>query len=365
MRQTPLAAATHSARRTTRCTGVFSPERLLVRETNAGFGAEMLLHLTNGRAIIPAIGEAAIPGTIVPWDDVLHEGPVPAGLNAAALRSVRADFLATFVAEAPPSRDDIARTLTERDAALEEALRPASEVEEVVLWLEHDLYDQLHLIQILDRLSADGAPLVTAVAVNDYLGDQPIAQFKTLFKGRKPIAPAQWAAARDAWTAFRSADPRELVHALPRVLALPHLVRALERHLQQFPSVENGLSRTEQQALEAVAAGVAGVADIYVASHHQREEAIFMGDAAFLFHLGALLNTPRPLLEIVSVRAPGLTFLSLADEIGLTDEGRRVLEGRADRVDRCGIDRWLGGVHLTGHGPVWRWDQERQAIRRG
>lgn len=25
--------------------------------------------------------------------------------------------------------------------------------------------------------------------------------------------------------------------------------------------------------------------------------------------------------------------------------------------------RWLGGVHLLGNGPVWRWDVDRQALR--
>ena len=43
-----------------------------------------LLHVTNGSAVISAMREAGIDGTIVPWDDVLHEGPVPAGLNIAA-----------------------------------------------------------------------------------------------------------------------------------------------------------------------------------------------------------------------------------------------------------------------------------------
>jgi hypothetical protein len=325
----------------------------------------MLLHLTNGRAIIPKLAEAAVAGKIVPWDDVLHEGPVPAGLSAAALRDVRVDFLAAFVGEPPPTRDDIALAMIERDAAVDEALRPGSDVEEIILWLEHDLYDQLHLIQILDRLSADGAPTVTAVSNDEYLEPHSIEQFTQLFRERKPFAPAQWSAARDAWTAFRAADPRELVHALPRLFSLPHLVEALGRHLQQFPSVENGLSRTEQQALEAIAAGITRVSDIYVASHHQREEAIFMGDSAFLFHLGALLNTPCPLLEIESARAPGRRGVSPGDAIALTDAGRRVLAGRADRIDCCGIDRWLGGVHLTGQGPLWRWDQERQTIRRG
>jgi hypothetical protein len=48
--------------------------------------------------------------------------------------------------------------------------------------------------------------------------------------------------------------------------------------------------------------------------------------------------------------------------VSLTDIGRAVLAGNADRVQTCGIDRWLGGVHLHGHGPVWRWDEGRQRV---
>jgi hypothetical protein len=32
-----------------------------------------------------------------------------------------------------------------------------------------------------------------------------------------------------------------------------------------------------------------------------------------------------------------------------------VLAGNADRVDAAGIDRWLGGTHLTAE-PDWRWN---------
>jgi hypothetical protein len=39
----------------------------------------------------------------------------------------------------------------------------------------------------------------------------------------------------------------------------------------------------------------------------------------------------------------------------LTDAGRAVLTGDADRVDLLGLDRWLGGTHLR-HDSLWRWD---------
>jgi hypothetical protein len=47
--------------------------------------------------------------------------------------------------------------------------------------------------------------------------------------------------------------------------------------------------------------------------------------------------------------------------LALSDDGRAVLEGRADRVALCGIDRWIGGVHLTSD-RCWRWDDVRGAL---
>lgn len=323
------------------------------------------LHLTNGTSIVPPIRDAGIVGRIVPWDDVLHEGPVPAGLNVAALRDTRAAFLASC---GWGSRNEIARGLAERDATLENLQR----VEEIVLWFEHDLYDQLQILQILDRLPIDGGPRLTAVPDRDYLGYQPATRFGELFASRREVTSSQRIAARDAWEAFRAADPREIVDALPRVTDLPHLPAALRRHLQQFPSVRNGLSRTEQQTLEAVGRGVSLVQDVFRQANHQSEEAVFMGDAAFLFHIRGLMQRPQPL--VLATKPPlraglanawasfTLDAMSLDAELTVTDDGRRVLAGDADRVTLCGIDRWLGGVHLRGRGPVWRWHQTRPTV---
>ena len=315
------------------------------------------LHLTNGSAIIPLMREAGIAGTIVPWDDVLHEGPVRAGLNVAAMRDVRADFLAGC---GWGSRNEIVRTLAARDATLEDLRR----IDEIVLWFEHDLYDQLQLLQILDRLPLDGGPLLTAVPGDDYLagmmlpGLQPVApgaRCSELFAQRREITSSQRIAARDAWDAFRSEDPRAIADVIQRVSDLPHLPAALRRHLQQFPSVRNGLSRTEQQALEAVARGVSRGRDVFMQANHQSEDAVFMGDAAFLFHLRGLMQGPRPLVRSTSPR-------TLDSDLALTDDGRRVLAGDADRVTLCGIDRWLGGVHVLGRSPVWRWHHALGAV---
>lgn len=320
------------------------------------------LHLTNGTAIIPAMREAGVIGVIVPWEDVLHEGPVPEGLGPAALLDRRAEFLAGC-GWAP--FETIRRSLAERDTALEQATRgataspPGTKVDEIVLWLEHDLFDQLHRLQILDRVPLDGTPRITAVPDDDYLGLQPPERFRELFGLRREVTSAERIAARDGWAAFRSIDPSRVLEVLPRVTVLRHLEAAFRRHLEQFPSVENGLSRTERQALETIDAGITLVRDVFVESHIKREEAFFMGDSTFLAHVGTLLRPPQPLIATER----GARDLRLDDRVTLTDAGRAVLEGRADRVRLCGIDRWLGGVQLAGTGPVWRWDAERQRLR--
>ncbi len=330
------------------------------------------LHLTNGQIVNTLLAEARVEGTAVEWLDVLHEGPVPAGLGPAALRERRVEFLASC---GWGSFDTIGGDLAARDAMLEQVSR----FEEIVLWFEHDLFDQLQLIQILDRLpfdertlrEIDRVPPVTAVPATAYLGTEPASRFGDLFAARRPVSSAQRVAARDAWEAFRSNDPRAVADALPRVTVLPYLAPALRRHLQQFPSLANGLSRTEQQTLEAVADGVCRVPDVYARVNLEREEAVFMGDAGFLHHIRSLIEGTRPLLTAVPTALASVRPLDGATPqrpwhsgtLALTIDGARVLAGEADRVALCGIDRWLGGVYLTGRGPVWRWDGARETLR--
>jgi len=53
---------------------------------------------------------------------------------------------------------------------------------------------------------------------------------------------------------------------------------------------------------------------------------------------------------------PELTEEFAAQRYAVTDVGRDVLAARADHAELNGIDRWLGGVHLEGRRPAWRWD---------
>jgi hypothetical protein len=307
------------------------------------------LHITNGDSV--ELREPGLGGEVLTWRDALHEGPVPAGLTLAELRVVRARFLGQM---GGASEAEVLADLTRRD----EKLAGLAGFDEVVLWFEQDLYDQLQLIQILDWLSRRerGSTAVSLISTDKYLGRMRPSELLALYPARQAVAAEQSALAVRAWSAFTSRNPRaleQLVHEDTSVL--PYLHGALLRHLEQFPSARSGLSRTERQILEIAHDGVSLVAKIFQADQ-AREERIFMGDLAFYQHVRRLTEGRQPLLEVAQEQPP-----FGASTVAVTPDGAAVLKGALDAVRLNGIDRWLGGVHLC-DGQLWRWNGTTQAL---
>lgn len=196
-----------------------------------------MLHITNGDCAVAVLSQA-VQGSFLPWRDVLHEGPVRAGLSLEELSRERAKFIAEAGWGPLPE-------VQKNFAARDNAFRRAGEHDEIVLWFEHDLYDQLQLIQVLDGLSALRGPPVSLVCEAEYLGEMAPERAAELFALRSPVLRRHLADAQAAWRAFRSPDP----FAIEAVKApsLPFLGAALRRHLEEFPWTTDGLSRTERQ----------------------------------------------------------------------------------------------------------------------
>jgi hypothetical protein len=318
-----------------------------------------MLHVTNGDSAGYGLREAGMRGTILPWRDVLHDGPVPAGLDLAALSEVRADFIASR--GAGPA-DELRRDFAARDATL----AAASAEDEVVLWFEHDLYDQLQLIQLLDWLADHPHPRLSLVNPGEYLGMAAPDRLRELFAARAPVTEAQLALGRAAWEAFRGPDPHRL-EAVARgdTSALPHLGAALVRWMEELPSTVIGLSRTEESILHTLRAmGPLTRMALYPAAHHEVEEAVWMGDSSFFEIVDALAAAETPLLAYLDPPPadPADVRASVQRGVRLTDAGEEVLDGVADAVRLNGIDRWWGGVRLHGRDVPWRWDPGAERI---
>lgn len=324
--------------------------------------APRMLHVLNGDSTRYLIERSEIPGTPAVWADVLHEGPVPADLDDELFRQVRARYIAST---GWASYEEAIEQHRRWDARLE----TFPEYEELVLWFEHDLFDQLILIRHLHWLGRRelGATVASLICIGEFPGVEPFHglgqltpdQLASLLGTRQRVTMRQMELGRMAWRAFTSSDPTSIERLLQRdTSALPFLAGALTRFLEEYPAVGSGLPRTEKQILVSVSQGISTPADLF-AGLPQLEERVFMGDSTFWTRVESLARGPQPLIRLegepTQEAFPVLT-------ISLTDAGRRVLAGDADWVELNGIDRWLGGVHLQGREPAWRWDPIAQRL---
>jgi hypothetical protein len=312
-----------------------------------------MLHITNGDSVIMSFKEGQIPGTYLPWRDVLHDGPVPKRDSLEALSDVRAAFLAN---EFGGGAYEAARSeFAERDRAL----ASFADHDEVVLWFEHDLYDQLQLLQILSWLADHDVSRgrVSLIQIGSHpdipnfqgLGQLNGAQLAALLPTRLPITPRQLEIGRQVWDAFCADDPTALCKvALRHEPEMPFLSTALMRLLEEYPSAADGLTRTERQLLKVIAGGTTKRKALWWAS--QQYETSYWGDLSVYDRLDALTVRPHALVKRVD-----------DDHVALTDRGRRILSGE-DRCDPRELDRWLGGVHLGPGRPDWRWNERDRSV---
>jgi len=313
----------------------------------------VLLHITNGDSVLSTFRQVRFPGRYLAWKDPLHDGAVPLTADLQSLSDIRARVLADFGWE---RYETLRADFAQRDRTLEDFRK----FEEVVLWFEHDLYDQLQLIQLLDwfgqqemaKIRLSIVQINSHAGVKDFqgLGQLSGTQLARLFPLRRTAMPEQLAIATDAWAAFRSATPEALVDFLQvNHPEMPLLHDALIRHCQEYPWTTDGLSRTQRQILQAVGAGAKTKQDIYLAS--RKQEIAAWGDSSVYLRLDALTVAPEPLLRI-----PG-------DRYELTPSGQSLLKGEGDYIGmRGGIDSWYGGVHLLGPEAEWQWNETQQKL---
>jgi hypothetical protein len=317
-----------------------------------------LLHVANGTSVTTTLEVAGIPGTMSIWADPLHDGPVPGGIDDDALMEVRRQHHAASPAAADPRNDmrQWRQVIANHDA-----------YDELVLWFEHDLFDQLNLVHVLSfireqvpgvRAHVQPSKRVSLICIGSFpgrpdfhgLGELDPSELASLFETRQPVTPEQYHLAHATWNAFRSPTPESLGLLLIRDLSpLPFLAPAFTRFLQEYPWVGDGLSRTERRLMTLAAEGRAEWPAVFPRMS-EGEDAFYVTDTEFMELKDALMAASPALL----VEQNGA--------LALTAAGRDVLEGRADRVALCGLDRWFGGVHLQGHTRQWSWEPTRRRV---
>jgi len=326
------------------------------------------LHITNGDVAANTLKSSALGGDVLPWRDPMHHGPFPPALDLDAVSKLRATHLAGTVLDA----EDVMLDFLLRN----DHLSAANGYQEVVLWFEHDLLDQLQILQLLDWFACSEAKpeRLTMICINAFPGIDPFrglgqleaGQMVSLFDRREAVTAAQTQCAMAGWNAFRSSQPTDLTAFMTGDLSpLPFLRAALDRYIEEFPWSTDGLTRTERQILQMVAIGVSGPGEIFT-RNMALETALFIGDWATFERIAKLCAGPSPLLRTADGTPfrynPGAAIPRqefLAQRLDLTGTGETILaaDAAAKRIP-VARDEWLGGVHLQTGRPMWMWTPE-------
>ena len=172
------------------------------------------LHITNGDCAAETL-RRVVSGPVEIAADVLHEGPCPP-IEGNAWHEVRARFLSSD--SGAQRYEEIRRGLARADETIADTLRRGGQI---VMWFEHDLFDQLALIRVLD-LMAQQKPANTRgslICIGSFpgidrfigLGQLTADQLATLVGTGVPLIAGHFELARNSWRAFRSPDPAALV----------------------------------------------------------------------------------------------------------------------------------------------------------
>lgn len=334
----------------------YPPDAGLVFKEIEGSIVMSRLIVTNGQSGVDNIEQAGIMGEVMSWDDVLHDGPVPGGYSLAVTSEMRARYLTSV---GSGDFEEIHDKFKSRDKKLE----AAASYEELVLFFEHDLYDQLQLLQILELLHKDihRPSRMTIAHPPTYIGHCTPEMLMASYESRVEIPLAIFELGSAVWRAFTAESPEELGELLSiEEPALPHLPEALRRLAEEYPDHMTELSRTERQILIALNNGPQRVGVLFK-KVQDMEDAVFMGDWSFVMYLKALCKGNQPLVKPVlngagNPLANDYEYSALMQaSFEITNTGYAVLNGDARKSAYLDIERWIGGTHITSVN-LWCWN---------
>ncbi|MEQ8480161.1 MAG: DUF1835 domain-containing protein [Hoeflea sp.] len=313
------------------------------------------LHIRCGNDIEQALTRAGFRGDFLMVADPVCQGPVSDRDNAPAER-------ARFIASEYPGEDEadtLGRLRTEDDR-----LQAAGSYGRIVLWFEHDPFDQLILAKILTRLRNTKAARrkVEIVTLDRFpgipkfigIGQLSPAALRQLYGRRQAVSDAGYDLAARVWSGLCAPTPLALqgLSSAPGA-ALPYMSAAIARYLAELPDLVNGLSFTENAILEILHAGPLPWGRVFGRFMREIDPLPYHGDLMFLGTMLRLRDARDPALT----STPGdLTEADWGKAVfNLTPTGRKILEGGANWRDCGPRPRQHGGVECF-TGEDWRWD---------
>lgn len=323
------------------------------------------LHLRCGSDIQQGLAIAGFRGDFLEFADPYCQGPVPPDTDMQAFLATRAGFIAAAYGIA---LNDAQARLQQEYSRLVQTYR----YDRVVLWFEHDPYDQLILARVLSQFyrTAQRPRQLELICVGQFpgiprfvgLGQLSPEALRSLWATRQTVTAQHLELGDRVWRALTSPSPDALYRiAIASTPPMPLMAQALMRHLQELPGSQDGLSLTLRLTLALLAEyDSQPAAQLFRRLNQEREPLPYLGDTMYWQVLAELAEGDRPSISV----SPDSQTLPWPERVlRLTADGRSQMQGNLHWLALHPGDRWIGGVHISSSGPVWMWDQRRQQPR--
>ncbi|UTW57943.1 DUF1835 domain-containing protein [Kordiimonas sp. SCSIO 12603] len=310
--------------------------------------SEKTLHIRCGSDIKQGLEKAGFVGSFLEFSDPLCQGPV--------LDTVEDEFLyarADFIKEAFGGDTD--RALKQLKSQYD-ALNDLDKYEEIILWFEHDTYDQLILAKLLSAFTGRELPPVHLILISDYdveprfigLGQLSPENLKSVWEQRKQVRTQQFEYGNRVWQAVIQPKP-DAVEALiaEDESVIPEMRNALKRHLQQLPDKMRLLSLTEELSLKILQKEASSVGTVFRKLMLEEEPLPYLGDMMFWYEFqsliaGGLLEETEPAKDWPAKR------------FKLSEKGEKLLEEGAEAAGwTIPLERWVGGIKITAESTLY------------
>lgn len=244
------------------------------------------LHILNGDYACELWKKCNFQTQSLVWREIYLEGPLPDTDDLAVFRAARAEYLSHFTELAGIGAARLGQYLRK----LDESVLNLPDESELMLWFDRCIFDQTLIMRILYLLARRKTMPgnVFLYCCDGYcLTDN---DFKNGYAGRIQLLPHDLRTAGKAWLLFLRKDADGLLKLAREedFERLTGMKKALIRCADEMPD-QNGLTRTQRQIMQLVAAGRHSFPEIFKGLD-AFEEYPFLGDTACRRQLEVLVR---------------------------------------------------------------------------
>jgi len=318
------------------------------------------LHIRCGTDLQTTLPKAGFIGDFLEYTDPYSQGPIIHDDNFLTnrIKFLHESFthILNMSAEETKQRYEISHF---------KLTRAADTYKRIVLWFEHDSFDQLILARLLAYFAETGsAEKLELISINHFpgsvrfigLGQLPVEAIRLIWNQRVSINQHQLELASQIWKALGNDSPESLLSIINsnEIHHLPDMHNAVERHIQELPSAFNGLSLTEHLSLEILKQQSITAGMLFKKLMLEYEPLPWLGDGMYWFILESMMQVSQPVFEISD---EDLLKPWHERKLLITKSGRLVLSGKLDWLSFNPPDRYLGGIYIQSDKPCFRWSK--------